>query len=79
MKIQMMSIFQYISRIIALEIKDKYEFTNVKIDVNHTNEDVISVDVHISGEDIEKVEAEIKSYVSQCFGVPLEDVYIYCD
>lgn len=71
--------FQYISRKVALEIKDKYDFTNVEIDVNHMNEDMISVDVHISGEDIEKVEAEIKSYVSQCFGVPLEDVYIYFD
>jgi hypothetical protein len=68
--------FQYISRKIASEIKDNYEFTNAEIDVTHMEE---AVDVHISGENTETTEAEIKSYVSKCLDVPFEDVNIYFD
>jgi hypothetical protein len=66
--------FQYISRKVALEIKENYEFTNTEIDVTHMKE---AVDVHISGEDNERAGAEIKSYVAQCFDVPSEHVNIY--
>jgi hypothetical protein len=71
--------FQYISRKVASEINENYEFTNTEIDVTHTKEEVTSVDVHISGEDIETAEAEIASYVSQCFDVPKKYVNIYYD
>jgi hypothetical protein len=71
--------FQYISRKVAYEINENYEFTNTEIDVTHMKEEVTSVDVHISGEDIETAEAEIASYVSQCLDVPKEYVNIYFD
>jgi hypothetical protein len=69
--------FQYISKKVGFEIKEKYEFTNAEIDVKHMKEKVTSVDVHISGEDIET--SEIASYVSQCVDVPIEYVNIYFD
>jgi hypothetical protein len=62
---------------VAFEIKENYEFTNTEIDVKHRKEKVTSVDVHISGEDIET--SEIASYVSQCVDVPIEYVNIYFD
>jgi hypothetical protein len=65
---------QYISRKAALAIKENYEFTSTKIDVTQE-----AVDVHISGEAAETAEAEIKSYVSKCFDVPLEYVNLYFD
>lgn len=66
--------FHYISEQVALEIEKNYNITDCEIAINHVNDEVTSVDVYISAEDIESSEDNIKAYVSQYMDVPIEYV-----
>lgn len=68
--------FNYKEKILAEIIKDSNGISDCKIDINHSNDEVVSVDVNVvtENDNTGAWETTILNYISEALGISTEDI-----